>query len=190
VTPEPEHPPVPRPDSAVPEPAAPDILSGTIHPDLFREAMTRFASGVTIVTTSSSDGSWHGFTASAFCSVSLDPPLVLVCLARSADSYETFTAASGFIINVLTNDHEELAIRFATKGADKFAGGEFRPGIVDGLPVLDDALANLKCRAHARYDGGDHTIFLGEVEYLRVSRDATPALHYAREFWSLASRQS
>src|SRR4051812_11360247 len=103
-------------------------VSGITEPELFREAMAKFASGVTIVTTADSDGAWWGFTASAFSSLSLTPPLILVCLAASAESHPAFAAAAGFIVNVLGSEHEELALRFATKGADKFQGDTFRRG--------------------------------------------------------------
>lgn len=162
------------------------IVSGAAEPDRFRQAMTRFASGVTIVTTADRDRTWWGFTASAFSSLSLDPPLILVCLATSADSHPVFAAAPGFIVNVLGREHEELALHFATKGADKFAVGNFRPGAVDGFPVLDDALVSLKCTTHARHEAGDHTILIGEVSYLRLRSDGRPALHYDRRFWDLA----
>lgn len=164
--------------------STPEVVSGAIKPELFREAMTQFASGVTIVTTAD-DGAWWGFTASSFTSLSLEPPLVLVCLATSADSHATFEVAPAFIVNVLRDEHEQLAMRFARKGEAKFGGGEFRPGEADGLPVLDDALVSLKCRTHARYEGGDHTILIGEVEYVRLRRGGRPALHYSRRFWRL-----
>lgn len=161
------------------------LASGTTNPELFREAMTRFASGVTIVTTADAAGTWWGFTASAFSSLSLSPPLILVCLATSADSHPVFAAAPGFIVNVLGREHEQLAIRFATKGVEKFAGGEFRPGEADGYPVLDDALVSLKCATHERHQAGDHTILIGAVEYVQMRHSGQPALHYNRRFWEL-----
>jgi flavin reductase ActVB len=168
--------------------AAPRVASGTINPALFREAMMRFASGVTIVTTADTEAKWWGFTASSFTSLSLDPPLVLVCLAKSADSHPVFVSAPAFIVNVLGTEHESLAMRFASKGTEKFAGEEFRAGTVDGLPVLRDAHVSLKCRTHALYEGGDHTILIGEVEYIHVRMEGEPALHYDRKFWDLIGR--
>lgn len=162
-----------------------ETVSGSNRPDLFREAMTRFVSGVTIITTADAEGRWWGFTASAFTSLSLSPPLVLACLATSADSHPVFMGASAFIVNILRREHEGLAVRFATKGADKFAGAGFRPGRADGLPVLDDALVSLKCATHARHEGGDHTILIGAVEYITLRRNSNPALHYSRRFWTL-----
>jgi flavin reductase ActVB len=164
------------------------MISARIAPDLFRQAVSRFATGVTILTTADDNGQWWGLTASAFSSLSLDPPLILVCLARTAQSYGVFTTSRGFLVNVLGTEHERLALRFATKGADKFAGGEFRPGQVDGLPVLDDALACLKCRTHDQFEGGDHTVLIGEVEYVRVREGGRPALHISSRFWDAIDR--
>ncbi len=96
-----------------------------------------------------------------------------------------FERAGAFIVNILQHDQEELALRFATRGADKFGGGEFRPGRTDALPVLDTALVSLRCRARTRHDGGDHTILIGEVEHILLRRGARPALHYSRRFWDL-----
>jgi flavin reductase ActVB len=165
------------------------MTSGTIHPELFRRAMTRLASGVTIVTTLDAEGRQRGFTASAFASLSLEPPLVLVCLDRAADSHPAFNFASSYVINVLGREHESLARRFATKGVDKFAGDEFRRGLLDGLPVLDDALVALKCGSHARHDAGDHTILIARVEYAILRDDGAPALYFDSAFWELGVRR-
>lgn len=160
-------------------------VSGSVDPDVFRQALSRFASGVTIVTTSDPEGNRYGFTASAFSSLSLDPPLILVCLATSAESHPVFADARRFIVNVLRPEHESLALRFAKKGIDKFEDGEFRPGAGEGLPVLDSALFNLKCRVHERYEGGDHTILVGAVDFAYV-HDGEPMLLYDRRFHHLA----
>jgi flavin reductase ActVB len=158
-----------------------------MEPDLFKAAMAQFASGVTIVTTTDEEGRDWGFTASAFCSLSVDPPLVLVCLATNADSHPAFAASSGFIVNVLRREHADLALRFASKGVNKFDGQNFRAGHSDGLPVLDDALVNLKCATHALCEGGDHSILIGRVEYAHVQEGGEPALMYSRRFWDLAA---
>lgn len=91
----------------------------------FKQAMASFPSGVTIVTTVDGDGKWWGFTATSFCSVSMDPPLVLVCLARGAECHPVFEAAEHFVIHVIHSEHTDLALRFATRGADKFGDGSF-----------------------------------------------------------------
>jgi flavin reductase ActVB len=163
---------------------APNIAGDELDPTAFRDAMKRFASGVTIVTTIDTDGSWKGFTASAFCSLSLDPPLVLVCQARTSSSYDAFTRCDRFLVNILGEEHRDAALRFARSGGDKFAGGDFEPGRVTGLPLLPDALAVVACRVHARYDGGDHDIYVGRVYSCRV-RDGAPMLHFDSRFWGL-----
>jgi flavin reductase ActVB len=160
-----------------------------ITPNNYREAMARFATGVTIVTTADSAGCWWGFTASSFSSLSIDPPLILVCLARSARCHPVFTSAASFRVNVLGPEHEALAARFGTKGADKFAGGEFRPA-ADGLPILDDALVSLRCRTVDQAAGGDHTILIARVEDSQVRRDGKPAVNVDRRYWDLVPRRN
>jgi flavin reductase ActVB len=162
------------------------VREGEGHLVAFRDAMKRFASGVTIVTTVDEDGVWKGFTASAFCSLSLEPPLVLVCQARSSASYQAFMRCERFLVNILGEEHRELALRFARSGGDKFADGGFEPARVSGLPLLRDALAVLGCEVHARYDGGDHDIFVGRVYSCRV-RDGSPMLHFDSRFWALSN---
>jgi flavin reductase ActVB len=150
----------------------------------FREAMSRFASGVTIVTTVDEDGVWKGFTASAFCSLSLDPPLVLVCQARTSSSYDAFVRSDRFLVNILGEEHRELALRFAHSGGDKFAGGPFRAHGATGLPVLPDALAVVCCEVWNRHDGGDHDIYIGAVRSC-TARAGAPMLHFDSGFWEL-----
>ena len=145
-----------------------------------REALAGFPSGVTIVTTRDGEGQPWGFTASSFCSLSLDPPLVLVCLARTADSYPAFMRADGFVIHVLGPEHEALARRFAAKGEDKFAGDEFALD-GDGCPILPTALATLRCTVHARPDGGDHVILVGRVVDA-TARDGAALVYFRRSF--------
>lgn len=147
----------------------------------FRDAMSRFASGVTIVTTRDrSDVDW-GFTASAFSSLSLDPPLILVCLDRKADSFPAFAAAQSFAVSILAEGQSEIAQRFATRGADKFSPGGLVAGPATSLPLVAGALAQLECRMHAQLDGGDHIILVGAVLNAAVT-DARPLVHYSRQF--------
>ncbi|MCW2527125.1 MAG: flavin reductase domain protein FMN-binding [Pseudonocardiales bacterium] len=148
----------------------------------FRNALASFPSGVTIVTTSV-DEEWWGFTATSFCSVSVEPPLVLVCLAKSAQCYTQFMTAPKWIVNFVPSDHADLAQRFATRGAEKFVEGHFTANEA-GLPVLDRAIVVLECDSYARYDGGDHTILVGRVTESHVSDDA-PAIYFRRDYHSL-----
>jgi flavin reductase (DIM6/NTAB) family NADH-FMN oxidoreductase RutF len=129
----------------------------------FKAVLRQFPTGVTIVTTRDGDGQPCGLTASAFTSVSLEPPLVLVCIDRTATAHPALAAHGWFAVNVLGTTQEHLSRRFAISGEDKFAGVPFRQGRC-GLPVLEETVATLECRIVHRYDGGDHTIFVGEVE--------------------------
>jgi flavin reductase ActVB len=151
---------------------------------LFLEAMGRFPSGVTIVTTVDERGRQWGFTASAFASLSLQPPRILVCLDRSANCHPSFSSADRFAVNILGTEHEELARHFATKMTDKFGGRNFHPGDLQ-LPLLPDAVATLECRTAGRLSGGDHTILVGEPVSIRL-REGSPAVFYERRFWKLS----
>lgn len=134
-----------------------------VSSDEFRAALRQFPTGVTVVTTRDGEGRPCGLTANAFASVSLDPPLVLVCIDRAATAHPALAVHGWFAINVLAKGQESLSRRFAASGEDKFAGVRFREGRA-GLPVLDGVVAALECRIVHRYEGGDHTIFVGEVE--------------------------
>jgi flavin reductase ActVB len=150
---------------------------------LFRDAMAAFPSGVTIVTTMDDDGRWWGFTATSFCGVSMDPPLVLVCLAETAECHPVFAKSDRWIIHIIHPEHAELARRFATRGVDKFADAGF---VADerGLPTLPSASVRLDCTCHARQPGGDHTILMAEVADIDLS-DKLPAIYFRRGFHTL-----
>jgi flavin reductase ActVB len=137
-------------------------VSQVVDAGQFKAALAHFPSGVTIVTAVDGAGVPHGLTANAFCSVSLDPPLICVCIARSARSHTVFLQRDEFAVNFLRPEHAGLAMKFASKRDDKFAHGLFRQTDRRVL-VLDDALAVLECVVHSRHDGGDHTILIGEV---------------------------
>ncbi|MEV4671403.1 MULTISPECIES: flavin reductase family protein [Actinomadura] len=146
----------------------------------FKAALSRYLTGVTVVTTVDGAGRRWGFTATSFSSVSLVPPQILVCIARSAQCYEAFLDSPGFAVNVLNRGQEQVAERFAQRGGDKFAGLPFGTGSGD-LPVLDHALAVFECGTRDRYPAGDHTILLGEVHRAEVG-EGTPTLYYNRQF--------
>lgn len=128
-----------------------------------RDVFGTFVTGVTIITTLQEDGTPWGVTANSFSSVSLDPPLVLWSQGTQGFSFPIFEAADRFVVNILSAQQADLSQRFATSGIDRFAGLAFSPGI-GGLPRIDGCLAHLECRKVATYPGGDHAIFLGEVE--------------------------
>jgi flavin reductase ActVB len=147
----------------------------------FRNAMARFASGVTIVTTKNRGGQPLGFTASAFSSLSLSPPLLLVCLQKDADSYDSFMEAEHFAVSILAHGQDYIARRFATKAIDKWQDTPTVPGDKTRLPLIDGASAQTECLMLDRVDGGDHTILIGEV-ISAASTDAEPLLHFNRQF--------
>ncbi|MCH8051369.1 MAG: flavin reductase family protein [Chloroflexi bacterium] len=156
-------------------------MNASLDPTDFRDAMARFASGVTVVTTRDGTGKAVGFTASAFSSLSLDPPLLLVCLQKDADCYAAFMEAEQFGVSILAQGQSPIAIRFATKAIDKWEGTPSEAGSATGIPLIGGAAARLECRTQSRPDGGDHTILIGEV----LTADANgnePLLHFNRSF--------
>ncbi len=142
----------------------------------FRTVLGHFCSGITIVT-AVDGGAPVGLTCQSFASVSLDPPLVLFVPAKASNSWPHIRAARHFCANVLAEDQEALARRFALRGADKFAGVGWRAG-PSGAPVLDGSLAYVDCEIEAVHDGGDHDIVVGRVVDLAVTREATPLLFF------------
>lgn len=148
----------------------------SISKEEFRRALSRFASGVTVVTTKDADGKLYGITVSAFCSVSLEPPLILVCIERSTGSHRALAQSGAFVVNVLRENQQNLSDHFALSLEDKFAGVEYHPGI-DDIPVLTGALAHLECRLRHSYEGGDHTIYVGEIEKATTD-DGNPLLYF------------
>ncbi len=156
-------------------------MNAALDPRDFREAMARFASGVTVVTARDSVGKAVGFTASAFCSLSLDPPLLLVCLQKDADCHAAFMEAEQFGVSILAQGQSPIATRFATKAIDKWDGTPSKPGRATRIPLIEGAAARLECRVHSRADGGDHTILIGEVLTADANGDE-PLLHFDRSF--------
>lgn len=155
-----------------------------INPTEFRAALSRFPSGVTVVTTKDAAGKFHGITVSAFCSVSLDPPLILVCIEKTTCSHTAFEQSRSFVVNFLRSSQSDLSERFASQSSDKFQGLDFRPGI-DGVPIVEGCIANLECLLRNSYDGGDHTIFVGEVENVEI-RDGEPLIYFHSTYGSIA----
>jgi flavin reductase (DIM6/NTAB) family NADH-FMN oxidoreductase RutF len=148
----------------------------TLDPDAFRSVLGRFASGVTVVTTCDPQGRDQGMTVSAFCSLSLTPPLVLVCIADDASVYRALAAASHFAVNILASHQEALSRRFSGGDPNRFEGIGFTRGQT-GVALLDDTLAYVECRRVGQYEAGDHTIFVGEVEAAQA-RSSAPLLYY------------
>lgn len=149
----------------------------SLDSDLFRSVLGRFASGVTVVTTCDADGRDHGMTVSAFASLSLVPPQILVCIDRQASVHATLASAEWMVVNILSATQEPLSRRFShLEAMSRFEGIGFSRA-THGAPILDDVLAHLECRIVQRLDGGDHTILVGEVE-AADARDMRPLLYY------------
>jgi flavin reductase ActVB len=153
-------------------------MSEPLSGQVFRDALAQFASGVTIVAARHGEH-LAGLTATAFSSVSLAPPLVLVCVAHTASSYEAIVNAEHVGISVLATEQDGVALQIAKHGADKFDGVRLVPG--RSVPLVEGALVHLECRRHARYDAGDHTIYLAEVLAASLGK-GEPLLHHARRF--------
>jgi flavin reductase ActVB len=162
------------------------MTSLAVEPALFRDAMARFPSGVVIATARDEAGEAHGFTASSFCSVSADPPLVLLCLATSATCHPVFARCHAFAISILHSRQVEHAIRFATKGASKFTNLDLTD-TANGQPSLSRALVALDCIVEDRHPAGDHTIIIGNVQHVALGDEEPPAVYYSRAFHTLAT---
>ncbi|MCW5960757.1 MAG: flavin reductase family protein [Pyrinomonadaceae bacterium] len=148
-----------------------------ISSDEFRVALSKFASGVTIVTTKDSEGNLYGMTVSAFCSVSLDPPLVLICVEKTAASHAALGESGVFAVNVLAEDQAHHSNHFALPLEDKFKIIKYFEGS-NGIPLIENALVNLECRVVNSHDSGDHTIFIGEVERSNLNDAENPLIYF------------
>ncbi len=148
-----------------------------VDPLHLRQVLSRYPTGVTIVGTRHVPEGVCGLTVNAFTSVSLEPPMVLVCVDRSSNTHGCIEAAGEFSVSVLSAGQPDLAVRFAQKREDKFDGVPYREG-ADGLPLVDGASAWVEARVEAAFDGGDHTIFLAHV--LRAEQADEPPLVFHR----------
>lgn len=141
----------------------------------FRLAMSHFASGVTVVTTSR-DGKLFGMTVASFASLSLHPPLVLVCIERSVKTHDAIAAAGKFGVSILSSAQADISSKFASRNDDKFSGVELVPGEMD-VPLIAGALTAIECRVYDQLPGGDHTIFIGEVLKIHTT-EGDPLLYF------------
>jgi flavin reductase (DIM6/NTAB) family NADH-FMN oxidoreductase RutF len=149
----------------------------------FRQAMGHFASGVTVVT-AAHDGHLYGMTVSSFASLSLKPPLILICVENTLTTRTAISESSQFAVNILEKRQEHLSRRFATRENDKFVGVAWHSSRF-GLPVLEGALAVIECQLRDTFPGGDHTIFVGEVMDAEIGQ-GSPLLYYRRGYHELA----
>lgn len=153
---------------------------------MLRRAMGCYATGITVVTARAPDGEPVGLTANSFTSVSLEPPLLLVCPALSAATTQVLLEADHFAVNVLSDKQADLSRLFATKGTDRFAETQFETWHHD-VPIIRDALANFECQRYSVADGGDHAILVGQVEHVRFAEEGDPLLYFRGEYRNLQS---
>lgn len=154
-----------------------------IEEGLFRQAMSHFASGVTVVTTEH-QGELYGMTVASFASLSLTPPLVLICVGRNMQTHGAIAAAKRFGVSILGLDQQQLSGQFASRADDKFAGVDYRMGTL-GVPLLNGAICALECTLHSQLDGGDHSIFVGSVEHAQTGEGA-PLVYFRSGYRQLA----
>lgn len=148
----------------------------------FKQAMSHFVSGVTVVTTAH-EGVLFGMTVASFASLSLHPPLVLICVEKSVKSHDAIIASEKFGVSILAEDQAEISGRFASRVDDKFAGISVRTGTL-GLPLIEGAVCLLECRLHDALAGGDHTIFVGEVVEAETA-DRKPLVYHRSGYRAL-----
>jgi flavin reductase (DIM6/NTAB) family NADH-FMN oxidoreductase RutF len=163
-----------------------------VDPRLLRRAFGAFATGVTVVTVGGETP--HGMTANSFTSVSLDPPLVLVCVGRGAIMHHILSDQGSFGVSVLASDQESVARHFADRwrplGLAQFGPVDWRPGRLTGAPLVEGALAQFECELWRTYDGGDHTIFVGKLLSLDRTVDQDALLFYQGQFLQTAPERS
>lgn len=161
---------------------APPAPGASFTPEEFRRVMGNFATGVAVVTTRAGSAP-QGLTVNAFTSLSLAPPLILVCIDKSVNSHGAIAQSGVFAVNILARDQEEVSKRFADKAWEgrRFEGLAHRTAAT-GAPILDGAVAYIDCRVASAFEGGDHTIFVGKVEDLKVQREAEPLLFFRGKY--------
>ena len=159
------------------------MLFTAIDPLAFRRACARFATGITVTTVRGPDGEPHGLTVNSFTSVSLTPPLILVCLDHSCTILEMFRNSAYFGVNILRDDQKPVSTRFAQRGLDRFNGTPWH-STDNGVPVLEGVLGFLECRLVQTLNAGDHCILIGEVISAEVT-DGRPLLYYNSSYRGL-----
>ena len=152
-----------------------------VDPVALRRAFGTFVTGVTVITTRDPEGRPRGMTANSFTSVSLDPPLALVCVDLNSRSLPILDAAERFTVNVLHADQQAMARQFVQKDGDRFAGIETETWST-GVPILPDCMANFECVTHQVFDAGDHRVYVGRVVKLRYDPDHEPLVYLQGRF--------
>jgi flavin reductase (DIM6/NTAB) family NADH-FMN oxidoreductase RutF len=154
----------------------------------FKLALSHFASGVTVVTTEH-EGRQYGMTVASFASLSLHPPLVLVCIERSVKTHDAIAAAGKYGVSILSSAQADISSRFASRSDDKFNGIELIEGDLEvplNVPLIKGALTAIECRVYDRLPGGDHTIFIGEVMKIHT-QEGDPLLYFRSVYREMRS---
>ncbi|MFC4595834.1 alpha/beta fold hydrolase [Sphingobium tyrosinilyticum] len=159
-------------------PRQPISYIGGAEPRVLRDALGCFGTGVTVVTSFDGEGEPIGFTANSFSSLSLDPPLIIFSLAKTSGSLESFVAAGRFAVNVLHIGQQPIANRFARRDAPRFDGVDWTTQADKGSPILRGALASFDCTTYAMHEGGDHLIFVGQVNHAWFEPHRDPLLYF------------
>ncbi len=149
----------------------------------FRDALSNFATGVAVATVLAADGTPHGLTVSSFTSVSVEPPLILVCIDYNCTFIEHFRASTNLAVNVLNEAQREISITFAEKPEGRFEGVDWFTSVT-GAPLLPDCLATIECNVSSIIEAGDHAVFLAEV-VSALSNGGRPLLYFNRDYRSL-----
>ncbi len=153
----------------------------------FRDALGLFPTGIAVVTAAAEDGSVGGLTVNSFTSVSLDPPLIMVSLARTIASFDIFERATHFAVSLLRDDQRHVSAAFAQSDLAKWHGGHHRDGTDTPAPVIHPNLVAFECETYARYDGGDHRLLLGRVIRIESAPDGqSPLLYYRGQYRELS----
>lgn len=160
----------------------------SIEQQLFRRVCGKFATGITVLTVIDASTGPQGMTANSFTSVSLDPPMILVCIDRKARILSYFSAGARFAINVLHEEQKELSACFARSGLERFQGVEWAPG-QNGSPILPEVLATLECSVAQMVDAGDHVVVIGEV-FHATWREGQPLIYFNSSYQTLRSESS
>lgn len=160
------------------------MIDPPVNCETFREFCARFASGVTIATVADSSGNPFGLTASSLTAVSLNPPLILVCIGHNSGVLPQFRKSTHFAVNILHDGQKSLSNQFATMNADRFSGVGWKAG-KGGSPLLLDCLAQVECLTHKIVDAGDHAVFFGEVIGGDLG-EGDPLLYFNRGYRTLA----
>ena len=155
-----------------------------MNSDIFKNALGRMATGVTVISTIY-NGEFFGFTSNSFSSVSLHPSLISFCLEESAHSMKAFAGSSNFAVSILSNEQEEISRHFAAHQLNKFAGISYQMSEQLQCPVINGALCWLECKKVNQYEGGDHTIFIGEVTNIIINQTQDPLIYFNGEYKSI-----